>query len=149
MIRLARKIDRHWPLADRHSYLIEMPVSRPRRSLIRHLLLVTLVVAVVLALPLWTEALPVATRTAVWLSFVYHAALFATASLPFWLVLNRRRAVPMVFAILFFLNYGPELVFAVEFTFTGDHGSLGDWLSRNELDYDPPVYVPLRLELVD
>ena len=126
-----------------------MPLSRPRRSLIRHLLLVTLVVAVVLAIPLWTQGLPIPTKTALWLSLVYQAVLFATASLPFWLVLNRRRAVLMVFVILFLLNDGPELVFVVEYTFTGDKGNLGVWLSQNELDYDPPVYVPLRFDMVE
>jgi uncharacterized membrane protein YqjE len=124
-------------------------LHKGKRFSIRFLLLLTLAVAVYLAIPRLTNGLTVTVVPAIWLTFAYNALLFVVLAVFTWLVMGHGWRVICAFAAIFLLNFGPETISALEFTFLGGSGPVGAILERVGLDYNTPFYLTLGLQIAE
>ncbi|MGI9472900.1 MAG: hypothetical protein ACR2NZ_15275 [Rubripirellula sp.] len=107
----------------------------------------TIAIGILLAIPSWTKGVRVPVLAAIWLACGYQAMIFLVAAVSVGWMFNRRRWVAVLFALLFLLNFGPELAAAIEFSITGGSSVLSQWMNDKGIDYDPPFFVPLHFEL--
>lgn len=112
------------------------------RCSIRFLLLYTLAFAVLAAVPIQTPrvVVPFVGAGLIWLA--YNATFLAFVTYPLWRFFGRHPVVPAAAMLLFAANFGPEIVFVVDFMVTGGNDTTGYWLAERRLDYDPLLSVP-------
>ncbi len=94
-----------------------------RRFTIRHLLMATIVVAILLAIPMHAHRVSVSIPVVFlgWLG--YNALVLATIAYPIYRLLNRPRNIFTVSAVLYLLNFMPVLANAIDYSVTGNNDS--------------------------
>ena len=121
---------------------MEYGMESTRRFTLRHLLMATIVVAVLLAIPMHAHRVSVSIPFAFWGWLGYNALVLAAIAYPIYRLFNRPRLIFAVSAVLYLLNFMPVLANAIDWSLTGSSDATGSWLADHGLDYDPFISIP-------
>lgn len=120
-----------------------------KRFTIRHVLVATFAVAVLITIPMQAGRVSLSISLAFWAWLAYNALVFAVVTAPFlWFFKAYRPAIVAVALCMFLLNFMPELVSTIEFSVSGDNAVTGHWLAEKGLDYDPLISIPCHFRIV-
>ena len=139
-------VDRMSFLDQRTGSGIAMEEVRTRikqHATIREMLGLICSASILFAIPSWIADVSLAPSVHAWMTLLYNALLFAVAAWGIGVICSARRLFLSLALSFFVVTFAPELIFATEFSLTGDNERTGPWLAEHGLDYDPTIYVPL------
>ncbi|TWU44686.1 hypothetical protein Poly51_59550 [Rubripirellula tenax] len=122
---------------------LPMVVDKPRFS-IRQLLALTTLCGLYFALQHGEPKFTVSNFSFVWLTLAANALFFCLLAIIGLRFCKRRGIVAAIIGLAFLINSGNHLVYAIEYTLTGDSGPFGAFLDRTGLGYDGPVYLGIN-----
>lgn len=113
-----------------------------RQITVGQLLIATVVVAILLAIPINAHQVSVSIPFYFWGWLSYNALVLAAFAYPIYRLTNRPRIIVTVSSVLYLLNFMPELATAIDYSMTGNNNATGHWLADRGLDYDPLFCIP-------